>query len=433
MDYCDALKYIHSLMRFGSRLGLERIGELLEKMGNPQNKLKFVHVAGTDGKGSTCNMIASILTEAGYKTGLYTSPYVVDFSERMQIDGASISGEELAGLVERYKPLVDEMEGRGLSVTEFELITALAFAWFAERGCDIVVLEVGLGGRFDATNVIDTPLVSVVTSISMDHTDVLGDTIEKIAFEKCGIIKEGGVTVTNSNQDADALAVIMQQAALKNNRLHVANVRALNVLRHGFFGIEAEFDGMRLHIPLCGLHQVENAANALEAVRVLKEKGFEITGEHIVKGLEKVRLYARVEVLCREPLVILDGGHNKKEVGALARVLDEYAEGRNVFAVVGMLADKDYHSALEMLAPLCSGIIAVSPNNPRALPAPELARAAREFCGNVREADSLDDALREIYEMAGVKGLIVICGSLYLAGEIRGKAIKFFTDIQKKT
>lgn len=431
MDYSDALQYIHSRMRFGSVLGLERITELLDKMGNPQKNLRFVHVAGTDGKGSTCNMIASILKEVGYRTGLYTSPYVVSFTERMQIDGVSVSGGELSCLVERYKPLIDEMESEGKVVTEFEMITALALAWFEQRGCDIVVLEVGLGGRFDATNVIDTPLVSVITSISFDHTDILGDTIEKIAFEKCGIIKEGGCVVTNSNQDADALAVIMKQAALKNNKLFIGNVGAVKVISDDIDGIVAEHDGLNLHIPLCGLHQTENAVNALETVRVLNMKGFNITDKDIVKGLANVKLYARVELLCRNPLVILDGAHNKKEIGALADVLARYSKGKRIYAVMGMLADKDYRSAIEIIASVCSGIVTVTPQNPRALSARELAVRAAEFCGDVSAADDLDYALRLVFNKTGGDGLIVICGSLYLAGEIREKALNFFNNLQK--
>ena len=254
MTYEESLTYIHSLLRFGMKPGLARIEALLKRMRNPQRTLRFVHVAGTNGKGSVCAMLSEILQCAGYKTGLTISPYITDFCERMQINSTPISHEELARQVERLKPLMEEISREGEPVTEFEAVTALAFRWFSEQGCDVVVLETGLGGRFDATNVIETPLCSVITSIGLDHTDILGNTYRQIAFEKCGIIKPDGITVSYPQQEEEALAEIMRMAALRRNTLRMGNAGALEVNRMTVEGSDVVYGRLPLHIPLCLLY-----------------------------------------------------------------------------------------------------------------------------------------------------------------------------------
>ncbi|MCI8497593.1 MAG: bifunctional folylpolyglutamate synthase/dihydrofolate synthase, partial [Clostridiales bacterium] len=269
MDYQETLRFIHSRLTFGMKPGLDRTRELCRRLGNPQDRLKMVHVAGTNGKGSVCTMLSGILQEAGYRTGLYTSPYITDFCERMQVDGAPIGHNELCRLMEQVRPVVEQMDRDGDAPTEFEVITAAAFLWFEQTGCDVVVLETGLGGRFDSTNVIGTPLASVITSISLDHTKVLGDTVEQIAFEKCGIIKPGGVTVTSAGQTQEALGVILSRAAEEQNRVHMANLSALQVRDEGLWGSEVTFGELHVRLPLAGRHQHDNMLIAVETARAL--------------------------------------------------------------------------------------------------------------------------------------------------------------------
>ena len=396
MTYRDAVHKINSLLRFGMKPGLERIQALLDRMGNPQKQLKFVHVAGTNGKGSACALLSSVLREAGYRTGLFTSPYITDFRERFQINGEEIPEETLARILGRLMPMVEEMAERGEVITEFELITALAFQWFYEEKCDVVVLEVGLGGRFDATNVIDTPLAAVIMSISLDHTAILGDTVEQIAFEKCGIVKEGGDVVLYPDQEEGVYGV-----------------------SSSIEGTVASYRDEEYQLPFLGAHQLKNAAAAFAALELLKEKGYRISQEAMQAGVAKAYIPARMEVLGRSPLVILDGAHNPGAARVLAQALEKYLPHRKIIGVMGMLKDKDSRSSLRSLASLFQALITASPKNPRALPAAELADRAREYCSQVFAEEDLSKAICLARKLAGEDGAIVICGSLYLAGEIR--------------
>ena len=297
MTYEESLQYIHSLLRFGMKPGLERIDGLLRRMGSPHDKLRCIHVAGTNGKGSVCAMLSEILQCAGYRTGLTISPYITDFCERMQVNSTPISHEELAGQVEKLKPLLEEISREGEPVTEFEAVTALAFQWFYEQKCDVVVLETGLGGRFDATNVIQKPLCSVITSIGMDHTDILGDSYRQIAFEKCGIIKPDGITVSYPEQEQEALGEIMRIAAQRRNTLCMGNAAALEVKRMTVEGSDVVYGRLPLHIPLAGAHQHNNAITAVETAWALNGAGLSIHDGDIQKGIAQVCWPARFEVL----------------------------------------------------------------------------------------------------------------------------------------
>lgn len=406
MNYPEALRYIHSLERFGVKPGLERVRWLCRALGDPQDKLRgVVHVAGTNGKGSTATMLAETCAAAGRKTALYTSPYVIDFRERMQINHKMIPEGDLCRWTETLRGIAAASPE---PVTEFEFITALAFAWFEEQRCDSVVLEVGLGGRFDATNIIRAPLCSVITKISLDHTQVLGDTLAQIAREKCGIIKPGCPVVTACEQPEEALAVIRATARARGCELIIPREDECEMISSDITGSEAILAGLRVRVPLIGRHMCKNALTAVRAARLLG-----LPDAAIQAGIASTRMPARMEVLSREPLILLDGGHNPDGAQALAAALGEYLPGQRLCAVCGMMADKDVAEYLRVLQPYISGYIACQPNNLRALPADHLAQLARNAgYENVTAAGSPEEALR----LAAYP--LLICGSFYLAGEI---------------
>ena len=419
MTYIDAVNKINSLLRFGIQPGLERIQALLDRIGNPQKHLKFVHVAGTNGKGSACSLLSSVLQEAGYRTGLFTSPYITDFRERFQVNGEKIPEEALVRILDRLVPLIEEMAEQGEIITEFELITAVAFQWFYEEKCDIVVLEVGLGGRFDATNVIDTPLAAVIMSISLDHTAILGDTVEQIAFEKCGIIKDGGDVVLYPDQEDGVYGVVADAVQSHGGRLILPSPGSVTEVSSSIEGTVACYRGEEYCLPFLGAHQLKNAAAAFAAVELLREKGYQVSRDAMKDGVAKAYIPARMEVLSPSPLVILDGAHNPGAAQVLAQALKKYLPDRKIVGIMGMLRDKDSKSSLRSLATLFQALITVTPKNPRALSAEELANRAKEYCGQVFVKDDLSQAIAMAKELAGEDGAIVICGSLYLAGEIR--------------
>ena len=421
MNYTQSLQYIHSLLRFGSRPGLERIAELLKRLGDPQNQLNIIHVAGTNGKGSTCTFISNILRSAGFKTGLYISPFVTVFNERIQINGEVISDTDLAKYTERVKRHVDEMHDAECPITEFEFITAVAFLYFAEQNCDAVVLEVGLGGRLDATNVIKAPKVSVITKIALDHTGILGETEKQIAYEKCGIIKSGCPTVTFTDNSREALNVIESVASERRSELFLCDTEQAKVVSADFFGTVFEYLGNRYEIRLPGRHQVSNAANAITAVKTAYP---DITEEKIKKGFLASSFAARCEVISREPLVLLDGSHNPNGTAALSELLKS-ANIKNATAIVGFMADKDVLDALQKLCGVFKRIITVKvSSNSRTMSAEDLERLCFNICDDVTSAQSYEDAV----EKAKLDSTIVVFGSLYLAGDIRPLLKATFSD-----
>lgn len=416
MTYEEALSYIHSVCWKGSKLGLERTRELLGKLGNPEKKLKFIHIAGTNGKGSTAAMLASILEEAGYKVGLYTSPFINRFNERMQIDHEQIPDGELAELTERIRPLADAMED---APTEFELITALAMVYFADHRCDIVVLEVGMGGELDSTNVIDVPEAAVIAAMGLDHVRELGPTMADIARAKAGIIKSGGDVVSyGGNSEADP--VFEQVCRERGARLHQPDFSAIVP---GSFSLEGQSfsygDLKDLRIPLAGEYQMKNAAVVLETVKVLQARGWRVTEEHIRRGLANTRWPARFEVLQKDPVFIVDGGHNPHGIRATAQSLERLFPGRKFTFVTGVMADKDVESILGLIVPLADQFFTVRPDNPRAMSADELARRISAMGVKATACDSVAHGVQRAIQAEGPDGVAVALGSLYMSGEVR--------------
>ena len=419
MNYAECLNYIHSLMRFGSRPGLDRISDLLHRLGDPQDDLDIIHVAGTNGKGSTCTFLSSVLKASGKKTGLYISPFVTRFNERIQVDGEPISDEALARYTERVKMAVDLMDCEDCPITEFEFITAVAFLYFKEVGCDAVVLEVGLGGRLDATNVIKHPKASVIARIALDHTAILGDTEGEIAFEKCGIIKQGCPVVTTADNSDEALTVIRKISAERQCELKISRRDETEILSSDIFGSSFSWQGEEFEIRLAGEHQVSNAINAVCAVR---EAYPDITLENIKCGLKNATFVARCEVISSEPLVILDGSHNPNGTGALADLLKK-TDINDAVAIVGFMADKDVADAVNLLKGHFKKMVAVEvKSNPRSMKAEDLREICRQICDDVLVADNYEEAIRLLLG----EEKTVVFGSLYLAGDIRPLLIKQF-------
>ena len=411
MTHEKALKYFSSFERFGIVPGLERIALLCAELGNPQNDLEFIHVAGTNGKGSTSTMLANVLTCAGFKTGLYTSPYVIDFRERIRVDGEMISGEQLGDIAEKVKSAADALQKKGIQPTEFEVITAAALLFYKEQNCDRVVLETGLGGRFDATNVVENKLACILTSISLDHTDILGDTVAKIAFEKCGIIRTNCPVVVSADCCEEAIKVITEETAKKNCPLHLE--KAPKIIRSGLEGTTALFGETEITVPLIGEHMAVNAASVAECARILG-----ISEEHIKLGIEKTRMTARMEIISKEPLVLRDGGHNEGCAERIAQTLDKFCKDRKVIAVCGMMRDKDYASYLDKVAPFCDEIIAVTPSYYRALKAEDLQSCAKRHCENVSICQSPKDGFKTALQKCEKDGIVLVCGSFYMMSDI---------------
>lgn len=417
MTSSEAIDWLHSLPRLGGGATLARMQALLRELGGPERQLRFVQIAGTNGKGTVAALTASILQKAGYKTGLTISPSVLEFRERFQIDGQMIPPETLARLTGEVKAAAERAAAAGGRMpVEFEAVTAVALLWFAREKCDIAVLETGLGGRYDATNTVQNTLVSAITRIGLDHTELLGDTLAAIAQEKSGIIKPGSIVVCYPNQPKEALREIVVEAGRQGCELVVPDLDDLT-RRHGPpFSNRMDYGGYEVLLPFVGAHQACNAMMAVEIALALCRKGLAIEDEAILAGLESARMPARIEILRREPLVLLDGCHNPDGTAALAGVLRE-EKAAGLTAVLGMLADKKVEEALKNLSGCFARVYTVTPNNPRAMPAGELARLAGRYFAWVQPCESLPGALSDA--LAEERDLVV-CGSLYLAAEARG-------------
>lgn len=420
MNYDQALNYIHGTLKFGIKLGLDSIKTLLGLMGNPQDKLKCIHVAGTNGKGSTVTFISSILIEAGNKVGIFTSPSIERFTERIKINHQEIGEEDLARHTAFVKENVDLMISKyGIYPTEFEIVMAIAFQYFYEMGCDVVVLEVGLGGRFDATNVIKEALVSVITTISYDHMDRLGDTLEKIAYEKAGIIKDGADVVVYP-QSSEAMKVIYDVCDDKGAKLHTVDYSSVKIKDFSIDGQEFSYREWKdLYISLLGEHQVRNAVTALSVIELLREKGYDISEESIRKGLINAKWPGRLEVLSKNPVFLIDGAHNGEGALALSRVLKAYFSGKKILFIIGALKDKDVKSIIQPTLSVASGYITVTPDSPRAMPAKELADFISQYCKNVMDNDTIEEAIKTALKLVSTDGIICAYGSLYYIGKIR--------------
>ena len=415
MDYQEALEYINGVSWLGTKPGLTRVTALLEKLGRPQDDLKFIHIAGTNGKGSCAAMLSSVMKCCGYRTGLFTSPYLARFNERMQVNGKPIGDEALAEVVTQVKPAADAMEDHP---TEFEMMTAAAFLWFKQEKCDIVVLETGLGGRLDATNVIAAPEAAVIMNIGLDHTQILGDTVEKIAAEKAGIIKPGCECVLYRQQES-VMDVVRQRCAALGAGLHIADFDRIHSEFDSLYGQSFEYKGELYALPLLGKHQLKNAATALEVVEVLRSKGWKLEQSDVEHGIYAVSWPGRFELIHDEPLFVVDGGHNPQCAETVVDNLLNYFGGNHRVLLVGMLADKDVDGTLAILDRAADEYVCITPESERALPAEELAKKLEKYGKQITVCPAIPEAVTAACDAAGDTGMVCAVGSLYSVGTIR--------------
>ena len=423
MDYNQAIDFISRIPWTKRSKGLDRIKKLLELLGNPQDSLKFIHIAGTNGKGSTAAMLASIFKAMGQKTGLFTSPHLIRYNERMKINGNDISDDELAGIITVIESHVDVMEE---TPTEFEILTAAGMLWFAQNECDIVVLEVGLGGEFDSTNVISNKELAVITAIGFDHTAILGDSIEEIASAKAGIITEG-CDVILYRQAEFVMNVFREKCIEKNARLHISDTDSLELIESNtaYQCFKTAYLKDPAVLTLTGKYQLQNALVVLEACRVLRERGIEISDKDILTGLREVKWASRFEVLSKNPVFILDGAHNDHGINAAADSLTSLFPDKKIIYILGVLSDKNVDKMLEKLYSNAACFITLTPDSDRAVNAEMLAEKIRAAGFNAWNYINVDEAVRYAFEMAKNDGVICSLGSLYLAGRVRGAVLKY--------
>ena len=419
MNYIEARVYLDEVSKYGSVLGLESMRELLHRLGDPQNELKFIHISGTNGKGSVLAYLSTILSGAGYRTGRYISPTLFSYRERIQVDGEYIEKESLACHVTAIAAAAEDMQKAGLpSPTVFEIETALAFLYFKEKRCDIVTLEVGCGGLLDATNVITTTLMEVIASISMDHTDLLGDTLAKIAAQKAGIIKSDTMVVS-AQQKSEAAQVIEDTCKEQHCTLQMVDESKISNVHYGAEGQTFSYKTWEnVAISLAGSYQIKNAALALEGVEALRKLGYALSDQQVREGLLHTAWRGRFTTLRRDPTVIIDGAHNPAAALELKESLERYFPGKTLYFVMGMFKDKDYAQVIDLTAPLARHIITVeTPGNPRAMPACELAEAVARVNPSVEWADSVAHGVEKALAMAGKEDAVIVFGSLSFLGE----------------
>lgn len=431
MTYEETIEKIHSFQKFGSKLGLERMEKLMELLGNPQDNMKVIHVAGTNGKGSVCRYLYTVLKEAGYKVGLYTSPFLQRFTERIECNGMEIPPQDLVRVSQEVFAKVDEMLSLGLdSPTEFELVTAIGFCYFKDKDIDFLVLEVGLGGTGDSTNIVKNPVATAITSISYDHMEYLGDTLEKIAIEKAGIIKKG-IPVISNVKVATAAREIEKIALEKGSPYYGGKLgNVCNVVKEieGYsFDLqldEGKFSGQRsypqMFISMIGMHQVENAICAIAIVEVLKEMGIlKVTVDEIYSGMKKAFQSGRLEVIHDNPVMIIDGAHNEAGAKALAEVVKEHFQEKKILMVVGMLTDKKIEKLLEQFFLITNDFIATEPDNPRKLDARILCEKIEKSGKNCIAIKDPKEAFEYLKTTMHEYDVILAAGSLYLIGKLR--------------
>ncbi len=412
MNYEEARAYLENYTWSKSRNGLVRMKELMNRLGDPHKGLRFVHVAGSNGKGSTCAMLASVLKVAGYRTGLYISPHIEDFRERIQLNGENIPEDRLTEITGRLRSAVESMEGHP---SWFEMVTAVAFCYFLEEKCDIVVLETGMGGEFDCTNIIDAPEAAVLTNIGLEHREFLGDTLKEIAGTKSGIIKPGCIAVAYDNQP-EVRAVIERKARECAVPLVFADPSEVRLTGRNLDGQKFEWKGGEYHLPLHGEHQLRNVSVVLETVRALRMQGWIIPDEAVRQGLADVHWPARFEILSRKPLFILDGGHNKQCAQAAAESIREYLPDDKVTLLIGIQEHKDYMGVLDTLLPVTEKCCCVTPPGGKGLPAAELAEI---IIGRGVPAVSFESISEAVRCCMDEDNPVLAFGSLYTAGEIR--------------
>lgn len=415
MTALEAVELIHQEAWTGHKPGLRRTQDLLGRLGNPHQCLKFVHITGTNGKGSTASMVASVLAKAGLKTGLYTSPHLWNFCERFQINGRMMPDDRLVALTERVVQAGREMDEHP---TEFELMTAIGMLYFQEEGCDLVVLEVGLGGRLDSTNVIHAPEVAVITNIGLEHTQELGNTLALIAEEKSGIIKSGS-SVVLYQQTREVEEVVERVCREAGVELTATAPDTLEVLSSTRNGQQFRYRGKPFHIGLLGDYQVYNATTAIEIIRALQRRGWSIPDEALEAGLACAVWPARMELVRRDPDVVLDGGHNPQCMEALSHSLAKLYPGRRIWFLTGVLADKDYPDMFRHILPITHGFVTITPDSSRAMTAQELAEYLRSHGAEATPCGSTREGIETVLRLAGPEDVVCISGSLYMIGEVR--------------
>lgn len=419
MNYNEARQYLTEVTKYGSVPGLDSIRELMRRLGNPQDKLKFIHIAGTNGKGSVLAYLSTILKKAGYRTGRYVSPTLFSYRERIQVDGDMIGREDLARLTEIVRDASEDMERDGLAhPTSFETETAVAWLYFVEKNCDIVVLETGMGGKLDATNIVRTTVLEILTPVSMDHMEFLGDTLAAIAGQKAGIIKPH-TTVVSTPQEADAMEVIEKTCREKECTLHTVDQGCLSDVVYGWDRQKLSYRNWKdVEISLAGRYQIQNAMTALEAVNALRELEYKIADSDVYEGMRETVWRGRFTVIRKNPAVILDGAHNPAAARELKASLEQYFSGRTLRYIFGMFRDKDHEKVIELTAPLAEHIITVeTPDNVRATPAETLKKEVAEVNPSVEAAKSIADAVEKTFSQASSEDVIVIFGSLSFLGE----------------
>lgn len=419
MNYEEAREYLDQVSKGGSVLGLDNMRGLLKRLENPQDSLKFVHISGTNGKGSVLAYVSTVFKEAGYRTGRYISPTLFSYREKIQVNERFIGREDLARLTAKVKKAAEEMKNSGKgSPTIFEIETTLAFLYFVEQKCDIVILETGLGGALDATNVITTSVMEVITSISMDHMEFLGDTLGKIALQKAGIIKPH-TAVVSAMQETEAAEVILDVCRKKECICNMVDPKQIEHISYGCDGQSFSYKNWdNIKISLMGSYQIKNAALALEAIEALRELGYQLNDNAVYQGMKKAVWKGRFTIISKEPFIIMDGAHNQAAAEELVRSLKLYYPGKKFYYIFGMFRDKDYHQVIRLTAPLAEYIITVeTPENPRALPAEELKKAVAEVNPSVEAAGSLRMAVNQVMEQIDKDAVIVIFGSLSFLGE----------------
>ncbi len=424
MQYDEAISYINQITPLGFQLGLERIQRLLELIGNPEKELKCIHVAGTNGKGSACAMLKCILKEAGYKTGVYTSPHLKDYTERIELDGTFIAKEDFATEIAFLIPYCKKMEVDSIGhPTVFELLTAAALHYFAVQKADIVILEVGLGGRFDATNVIKSPLLSLIMSIGMDHMNYLGNTIEEIAEEKGGIIKENSPTVLYSQKDI-VYNKIVEICKNKNSNLYYVEKNNIHILTQDLnqtiFSVNNDFFSYpEVILPLLGNFQIENCCAVLLACHVLQLYGIALTSEHILNGIKNSQWNGRMELFQKNPIVILDGAHNVDGIVMLGKSIQHYFCSKKITLLLGVLGDKEYNKMVKAILPYVETVVLTEPHNERKLSVSALECALSAWKGNIYKNLDICQAYSLALQITAADGVLICCGSLYMIGELR--------------
>lgn len=420
MNYEEALKYIEEKNQLGSVFGLERIQELLHRLGEPQNQCKVVHIAGTNGKGSILACMDAVLQDAGYQVGRYISPTVFCYLERFQVNGVNMEEAVFAAYLSRIRPIIEAMEEEGITgLTAFEIETALAFLYFQERQVDIVLLETGMGGRQDATNVAARPVCTIFASISLDHMHILGDTVSAIALEKTGIMRREVPCIVYPENE-EAMPVLQEQCSLHNTDLIIPDLTALTIKKEDLSYEIFDYKNVEYQLALLGKHQIYNALTAIEALQVVREQlHYDLNNVNVQNGLHNVKWRGRFEILERSPYVIRDGAHNRKAAQCLYEQLTKHFTNRRIIYIIGILKDKEHDAMLSLLVPLADKVYVLAvPDNSRTLPAEQLAEEAKKYCDWVQIAETPEQAYRLARQEAAPEDVILAFGSLYYIGRI---------------